>query len=236
MFPNRCLPKVNYDASTKKLFSTQDCKDEVDLLIKSTIQSLNFLSEPKKLFNSAFSLLDTEMSSKAPGVEIPNKSLKLQLDLPKPNGSCLNLLPDIHSELSMRANDNKLLGTEGLNLPKLNFVTSKPSAQSATAILSKDTRKMLGREMGLKQPNTEGFRLLTYKEKAKLFGGKRDDLFYKTFVRDVRKFWEDALVEHNKYLKDKRDKNGSHFYHLLQEFERHLGLSVGQEFSSEEMV
>lgn len=92
----------------------------------------------------------------------------------------------------------------------------------------------------------DGFKLLTHQEKLRYFGGKRDDLFYKTFVRDVRKFWQDnvveseenkgALITYRGYNKEMKGKGGLYFYNCLKSFEEIMQLSKGQDFSSERMV
>eukprot|EP00344_Euplotes_crassus_P010631 CAMPEP_0196999510 /NCGR_PEP_ID=MMETSP1380-20130617/4664_1 /TAXON_ID=5936 /ORGANISM="Euplotes crassus, Strain CT5" /LENGTH=258 /DNA_ID=CAMNT_0042416453 /DNA_START=185 /DNA_END=961 /DNA_ORIENTATION=- len=145
-----------------------------------------------------------------------------QRELPYLNSQCIDLLNSSNQAPSLGAHDFAAPRAFQFN----NLVD--PNHKSGTNIISS--------QIVQKRPNPEGFRLLTYKEKSRLFGGKRDDLFYKTFVRDIRKFWEDGLVEYNTCSMDKKDKKGVQFYKLLQQYERSLGLSEGETFSSEEMV
>ena len=58
-----------------------------------------------------------------------------------------------------------------------------------------------------------GFKLLSSEEKRGIFNNGRDDLFYKTFARDVRKFWQDSMIAYTGYKKENKGKKGIHFYH-----------------------
>ena len=88
----------------------------------------------------------------------------------------------------------------------------------------------------LYQSSSDGFRLLSHQDKMNHFEGKRDDLFYKTFVRDVRKFWQDSMISYTGYKKEEKGLHGLHFYRCLTQFESHMQLSLGQKFSSEVMI
>ena len=61
----------------------------------------------------------------------------------------------------------------------------------------------------------DGFKVLTPNEKATIFDNKRDDLFYKTFGRDVRKYLQDDFTAFTKYQKDWKGKDGRYFYEWL---------------------
>jgi hypothetical protein len=57
-----------------------------------------------------------------------------------------------------------------------------------------------------------GFKLLSHEDKRVVFNNGRDDLFYKTFARDVRKFWQDSMIAYTGYKKEDKGRNGVHFY------------------------
>lgn len=68
----------------------------------------------------------------------------------------------------------------------------------------------------------EGFKVLTPTEKATIFDNKRDDLYYKTFGRDVRKFLQDDFTEFTGYSKDSKGKEGRYFYSCLVRYAEHM--------------
>ena len=70
-------------------------------------------------------------------------------------------------------------------------------------------------ESSLLKQQKEGFKVLTPVEKATIFDNKRDDLFYKTFGREVRKFLQDDFTNFTNYRKDSKGKDGKYFYECL---------------------
>lgn len=69
-----------------------------------------------------------------------------------------------------------------------------------------------------------GFKLLSPEEKRGIFNNGRDDLFYKTFARDVRKFWQDSMIAFTGYKKEDKGRNGTHFYQCCRRFVSHIQL------------
>lgn len=82
----------------------------------------------------------------------------------------------------------------------------------------------------------EGFKLLTPEEKRRLFSNKRDDLYYKTFGRDVRKFLQDDFTDYTGYTKEDKGKNGAYFYKLLTKYAQHMRFAEGRNFDTEVIV
>jgi len=232
MIPSRTLPQVTKVTPKTGDFITQDYSTEIGLLIQASISWIEFTSTRKTSTRASVILPDPRTSVNSGGRPSIDKTPIVEEFAQSVNDEWIKLLESSNNKAWQGASDDISLGTERLDLKNIN----KPNDD-----IPQIRKKMIGRELGRTQPNTEGFRLLTYKEKSKLFGGKRDDLFYKTFVRDVRKFWEDRLIEQEKVwikhvIKNKRDKKGAQFYKSLQEYENYLQLSAGEDFTSEDMV
>ncbi len=247
MIPSRTLPIALTPLSGVKKFSGQEYQDEIALLLQTSISSLNSSSSNNNQFTTSFTQMDTKLSANTRGRLFEGNVTNLPVQLPSTSEHWIKLLDPCSPKIGEGSGSNIPLGTGGLNFStnslwkslNINSITYE-NAQSASLEEARQGRKMLGREIGMKNANPEGFRLLTYKEKANLFGGKRDDLFYKTFVRDVRKFWEDNFSQMematSSFSKEKKDKKGIQFYSLLQQYEESLQLSSEHELTSEEIV
>ena len=68
----------------------------------------------------------------------------------------------------------------------------------------------------------EGFKICSQSEKVSIFGNKRDDLFYKTFGRDVRKFLQDDFTEFTRYRKENKGKDGAYFNECLYKYANYM--------------
>ena len=83
----------------------------------------------------------------------------------------------------------------------------------------------------------EGFKIWSQAEKkSSIFWNKRDDLFYKTFGRDVRKFLQDDFTEYTKYCKENKGKGGVYFYQCLVKYATYMNFHKNTNISIESIV
>ena len=84
--------------------------------------------------------------------------------------------------------------------------------------------------------NRLGFKVLTTSEKLSIFRNKRDDLFYKTFGRAVRKFLEDDFVKTTGYDKKFKGNDGKYYYEHLVLYAKIRNFHKFHSFGLERMV
>ena len=85
-------------------------------------------------------------------------------------------------------------------------------------------------------PNREGFKVLTGTEKLTIFENKRDDLFYKTFGRTVRKFLQDDFIAMTGYDKELKGTDGSYYQKNLRKYAKVRNFHKDQPFDLDRMV
>jgi len=103
--------------------------------------------------------------------------------------------------------------------------TSKRVVEASYPVQPVDSKNEVTSQPPLEsRSRPQGFKLLTLGQRKTLFNDKRDDLYYKTFGRDVRKFLQDDFTDLTGYLKEKKDKRGRYFLRCLNGYAKHLML------------
>ena len=73
-------------------------------------------------------------------------------------------------------------------------------------------------------------------ERKSIFQYKRDDLYYKTFGRNVRQFLQDDFIAGTGYKKDLKGTDGSYFYDKLLKYANKMQFHKNKEFGIDRVV
>lgn len=115
------------------------------------------------------------------------------------------------------------------------FIINKSNASSSNSDWERKSQEPTKLNRG-EEGEPEGFKLLTPDEKRRIFNNRRDDLYYKTFGRDVRKFLQDDFTEFTGYQKEAKGKDGAYFYKCLRQYAKHMKFAKDANFTTEQIV
>lgn len=254
MIPSRVLPHIHFDKFYSCFGRTEPLDLDVEIMLKASICNLSpatqagiFSHENTENLNRCTMDHDTrnnKANDETTNLEINTMqkswlnelAAKLNYDTEATKSEHQTLRKcttevEVDKDTNPEEEHPKMLKTS----PTKYFVVNKSNTSSSNSDWehkSKEPTNMDRSEAG----EPEGFKLLTPDEKRRIFNNRRDDLFYKTFGRDVRKFLQDDFTDFTGYQKEAKGKDGAYFYKCLKEYAKHMRFSKGTSFTTEQIV